>query len=522
MIFKPDIKNKIAEIIKVENTKDWDIYDKEDNLYLVHYNKNSNFQLFGHIRGLIVDIDNEKVIANSFGYSNTFVTNNIEICDDKFKLGEDNIFDLNRSSFKIGYDGAIIRIFKYNNKVYHSTHKKINGNKAYWGDSKNPNNTFKQMYDNLGGPSDDEIFNPDIESSPYCHLFIIVHPDIVIASKQDIGSGYLVYLGHNKLWDSEDTQILNTKNLDNLSEDFDKSSQFKIIKPKSIDIDYVNHHLKFGYMPKDIFLSPNIDTRLLPGEFVILHYDSKLIRINSISYNWRSEIRGNNPNVLKQYYKLLDVVTRYTLYSSKPSYDYKLKFPSIFLDENTFNKFYRLSYNNTNYNLDKSPLNNYYDILSSILSNSYDWIDDKKKIIFNMWICFYLSLPLHFQDNIFKCYSNYHFTCNYLTHCFLYLHYNKLIPLENNNNKLVINRINNIIIQSRKYTRNKVSYSSYGSYGHNTNYKNIIKKSIKYLLYRERPFNIYLIMDSIRMGEIRPLNVENVKPFNKFHRFDIK
>src|SRR5207237_7753644 len=56
------------------------------------------------------------------------------------------------------------------------------------------------MYKELNGPRE-ELFDMTKKYSPYCHTFILSHPEMVFASKIPVGVGMLIYVGSLKLWD---------------------------------------------------------------------------------------------------------------------------------------------------------------------------------------------------------------------------------------------------------------------------------------------------------------------------------
>jgi hypothetical protein len=77
-----------------------------------------------------------------------------------------------------------------------------------------------------------------------------------------------------------------------------------IHKPKSLTVEEANNHLQFGYY--NSFASE--DLRQLTGEAVIVYDDKDIVKIHSPSYEWRVNMRGNNPNINNQFYTLLNSV----------------------------------------------------------------------------------------------------------------------------------------------------------------------------------------------------------------------
>ena len=202
---KYNIRDIISEVLIIENNEHWNICDSipSEGLYLVHYTNSANLSKYGWIKGIVIDIFNKVIVCSSFGHVKTIVSNKIEESNEKIiitdTLGNKKYYPKNKIKINIGFEGTLIRVFKHNGNVYHSSHHKLSVNNSKWGNSI----TFKKMYEILGGPSNDELFNKDSIYSPYCYMFILVHPEIINVTKQDIGNGYIVYLGAKKMWNKE-------------------------------------------------------------------------------------------------------------------------------------------------------------------------------------------------------------------------------------------------------------------------------------------------------------------------------
>lgn len=344
-----DVKRTIAGILGVENSAAWDIVDSnpEDNLYMVHHKPEADTTQYGQIRGITVDTQAGAIVSRSFGYTPRVVTdqltiqpdNNMHLVDD---LGYEHVVDPNRVSIKMGFEGTIINVFKHNGHVYRSTRKKLDPSNSRWGSSE----TFADMYWSLDGPTDEELFDNNSDYSPYCHIFIMVHPDVQVVSKDNIGSGFLVYLGPKQMWsldyyecpykqlqidgstfegiteeefaqdprpyagwiddtlyvpaDIQDMYSAETRNVDKT-----------IYSAPSLSMMDANRHLIFGFY-NQFPGSELLDRRLLPGEFVVLYLTDEtgqttgMIRVESQAYAWRSDMRDNDPNLRHRFYQLLN------------------------------------------------------------------------------------------------------------------------------------------------------------------------------------------------------------------------
>ena len=113
---------------------------------------------------------------------------------DEFEV--EHVVNPKNTIFKLGFEATVMRVYKHDGKVYHSTHRRLDASRSRWGASI----TFGDMYVQLGGPSNDVLFDEKKAYSPFCHIFLMVHPDILIATKANVGTGYLVYLGPKKMW----------------------------------------------------------------------------------------------------------------------------------------------------------------------------------------------------------------------------------------------------------------------------------------------------------------------------------
>ena len=339
------IKQTIADILSVPISDGWDIYstDPEHNLYLVHYTSNSNMSRYGELRGIVVDLVARTVVCRSYGYTPTVTLTELKPSDDgNFHLTDSNLIEHIVSpdlvSIKFGFEGTVMRVFKHANIVYHSTHRRLDPSKSRWGNSI----SFLDMYHVLGGPADDVLFDPNSAYSPYCHIFLMVHPDVLIASKQNVGPGYMVYLGPKKMWSTEYNecpykQVQKNGELfpDVTPEEFEldprpnagyidpelkvppsvKTLPSNITKPflfspYNLNLEEANKHLHYGfYAPFD---DSTLDPRLQTGEFIMLYEKNLngeiigLIKVQSKAYQWRSEMRDNNPNLLNRLYQLLN------------------------------------------------------------------------------------------------------------------------------------------------------------------------------------------------------------------------
>ena len=433
-----ETRRVISEVLGIENSAAWDIVssDPEHHLYMVHHKPEANLSEYGQIRGIVVDTNAKTIVCRSYGYAPTVVSDqvliqpgdgNIHLIDE---LGLEHVVDPARSNFKIGFEGTLINVFKHDGKVYRATRKRLDPARSRWGNSK----TFMEMYWELGGPTDEVLFDPESKYSPYCHVFIIVHPDVLVVSKDNIGDGYLVYLGPKQMWslDYNDSPYKQTQKDESLfpgvtQEDFEKdprpnagwidpdvhvpqtvsnmgantSHTHTIFSPHNLSIEEANKHLMFGFY-NEFEGYDKLDRRMLPGEFIIVHKldengaTTGMVRVESTPYSWRSGMRDNNPNILHRFYQMVN--GSYLRYDSA---DGKARYNALYP---IFEPFDEASI--------KDQINNdgayvvwpqdgpYYDP---------EYLMDKESRMYNIWLAFLNSVPLHKQkdvagylDNLYK------------------------------------------------------------------------------------------------------------------------
>lgn len=192
-----DTRTTISAILDIENSAAWEVIssDPDQHLYMVHHKPEADLSKYGNIRGIVVDTNAKTVVCRSYGYTPTVISNELKPVDNELiltdEMGFNHTLNTEKCLFKTGFEGTLINVFKHNGVVYRTTRKRLDAGKSRWGNSK----TFMEMYWSLGGPTDEMLFDPESKFSPYVHSFIIVHPDVLIVSKDNIGEGYLVYLG---------------------------------------------------------------------------------------------------------------------------------------------------------------------------------------------------------------------------------------------------------------------------------------------------------------------------------------
>jgi hypothetical protein len=292
---------------------------------LIHYSEEADLSKYGHLRGVIVDINRKVIVCNSFGYtpSATLDTINddsdgsIKIIDD---LGNIHSFPRGQYYIKYGFEGVVIRAFKHDGIVYRSSYKRIQPNKSHWGSSEN----FTKIYERLNGPSDDVLFGPE-RYSPWIYTFLLVDSKLLVGTKQNVGGGYIVLLDIQPVWSNfinespytkEEISLSNDEtmiplrstieSLSNMNDIPDEITSSFIHYPQNVSLQEANYHLQNGfYQPVHVS-----DIRLGLGEFVIIYLmdesgeSVEMLKVVSTPYKWRCDMRANNPNLKHRFFEL--------------------------------------------------------------------------------------------------------------------------------------------------------------------------------------------------------------------------
>lgn len=412
-----EVKKQIAEILGYTGSEfmgttwpEWEITDSdpENNLYLVHYTPQADMSKYKMLRGLVIDVQAKTIVGRSFDYAPTIVSNTLSVEDDgcyhlQDVQGDEYLVKASTSRLKVGYDGTLMRVFKHNGKVYHSTHRRLHTERSRWGKSM----PFEEMYYYLGGPKDEELFSPESKYSPYCHIFIMVHPDVLNVSKENVGGGFLVYLGSKKMWSvlpqecpyGEETQIdssLRTpKVLEALPPNFSRERDGPvIIHPQDVSLTEAHNHLKWGFYPP----SSTSDPRLSSGEFIMVYQHNEhgeitdMYRINSISYNWRLSMRDNDPNLLHRFYAL-NMGSQLHLDTPSGWEGYIGRFPLL--------KPY--TYDSIKNMINRKP------IITWPEESNGEWIENEDDAFYNIWMGYLLAVPIDKQASVLSMYKEFNY-----------------------------------------------------------------------------------------------------------------
>jgi hypothetical protein len=373
------VKETVRKALNVPTYLDkyWDVIDQypagSPQLALAHYNDeydqyNRQHEPLRSVRGKIIDLETGYVVADSYGYTQTLTcygpltfeqssddsqgTINLETelvsYINSFELAPEEApkitpgvrkFDQSTTRLFLGYEGAMVRIFKWNNQVFFSTHRKIVGTKSNWS-GRTP---FYDLFNKLGGPVPESLFGSETHS-PFCYMFLIADDAVRIATSTR--DNRVIFIGVKKLWNPEEKTVYfpnglpefnvwvpeNTNQPDTFSKKLDRPM---IIQP-NVDVDTANkfmfpqkfakdipntsydakdhelivHYDNNGRSVNDVYFKrlPQkiVDERLSGGDFIILYHqnsngDTMVYRIEPSAFEYRASITSNDPNLYHRF-----------------------------------------------------------------------------------------------------------------------------------------------------------------------------------------------------------------------------
>lgn len=327
--------------------------DKNRDLYLCHYDSSkipeilrdpslsdSDRKAILKMRGLIVSLavagKTKGGVIVTRGYEYTpLCTVSGDLQSSKLELKDSNgfvkSFDLSspNTSVAFNHEGTVVRISKIEGKVLMSTAHNLKIENSFWGDSP----TFSKIYSDFGGPDPETLFDSSKPNSNITHLFMLVHPSLQIATRLNVGSGYIAYLGYSfnneiseidpQWFETEVTRI--PQNMESV--DY-RDPTGKIIVPIRNPSDILINGkpnlfspyrvsgndgfevakliLKIGVSNQEPTIFDGVNPLHTPGEACIVRYtdeqgNEQTVKLASVAYNWRGAVNSNNPNRYNQF-----------------------------------------------------------------------------------------------------------------------------------------------------------------------------------------------------------------------------
>lgn len=494
-----ELKKQIASILGIDVSAGWIVQDGdvENDLYLVHYTVQADMNKFGALRGVVVSLKHRAVVARSFGYTPSVTLDKLKVGIDNVlrftdDSGDDHVIDMTKAIIKPKFEGTLLRVFKYDGKVYHSTHRRLDASKSRWGRSQ----TFMKMYTELGGPSDDELFDPGFDFSPFCNLFLIVHPDVLCVSKIHLDPGFLVYLGPKQMYAADDPDFpFSEEARTNRVEVGVKTPQVTteliqggatgkaLFTPLNLTVEKANFHLRYGFY--EPFDDSELEVRLGSGEAVVLSTMSDngeinpcLIQIQSSAYSWRLKMRENDPNLLHRFYDLVNFSYLPTE-TDEGLTEYTRLFPVLTpYSLSEIQRFIK----------DDGPI-----IVWPNGESKSIWMRNKSDNLYNIFMCFLVAVPIHRQQEVSEMYSH------------LVDNRDELIKwiseLERVQSDIMVSpdysdRIKNIIESSRAFVQKGLAS------GRVSNFSKDVAASIRRLILQERGPSLYRLIKEMNSVDL--------------------
>ena len=469
----------------------WRIQDKntEENLYLVHHTEDADMNVYDFMRGVIIDLKLRAVVSRGRLASPIVTTNELKITEGVLHLIDENKqeYKLNKFSVERGYESTTLYIWKHNGNIYFSTNKTINARSSKWGKSQ----TFEEIYTELGGPDPNLFFPEESRYSNRTYEFLIVHKDLLNVTKLPIDSGFIVFVGVKMNWETNseefkdivdqfiDTEIRIVEGTDKL---YLNSKTPFIHTPSDLTIEDANHHLRYGFYEKQDFSM--IDTRLTPGEFLIVFsFDekgkiNKIIKVQSEAYKWRSELRNQNANLK---YRLFELLTKSYSSNSEHPEDVYDRFTDEFpvMGHKEIVELTKL--------LKSGPIIIYPQDKDYTTQRFLSMLEKREQRFYNIFLCFLMVVPLCFQEYVISLYQELNKDRAELIEWIKKID-REHISLEDER----FHRVKNIITEARKQAN--YTFDHPNSYTKGQSIQFIFSKNIYSFIMKERGDSLYKLV----------------------------
>lgn len=242
-----EIRTIIEQALRLDPKyrKQWDVLslypdpktsNKPPRLALIHYNLNYDPDIRDNspvreLRGPVIDLKTKVVYAESYGHPERIPVYSPILAslgedgkpktyefqtETKVYHSETNLtempkiavgtreFDASTVRFFPGYETVVIRVFKFDGVVFFATHKSLYAAKSFFGEAK-----FMEIYERLRGPEvrekdgtlkagSQQLFNPRLEYSPYCYIFLVVDNKVRLATTTR--DNRVIYVATKEMW----------------------------------------------------------------------------------------------------------------------------------------------------------------------------------------------------------------------------------------------------------------------------------------------------------------------------------
>lgn len=355
---------RAAAVLNLSDTSGIEILDQEGSLVLVHYKSEARKDVYGNVRGIVVDIaDGVGVMkAASFAYTPTANVFNELTLNEHGQIalldedGVTHIYDQPSQEPHAGlqthiysqYSGRVVRAFLHAGKLILSSHRRLKA-KRFTIEKKN----LEDMYYAAGGPTQELLFGSSARYSSICYVFFVSAPPFLTSSRMVMDGpnnpGFVVMMYTHRMWETvpppyaADGPVLTVPvHTFTLGAPITGiMNEPRIVSPLRFTLEAANNHLMNGYfkgnreevtlgvaisdMPVDDQASPappteNSTYHYMPeerqqmGESLIIYkldpatgkiYD--LIEVVSYAERWRRTILGTNGSALNLYQRLVEL-----------------------------------------------------------------------------------------------------------------------------------------------------------------------------------------------------------------------
>lgn len=334
---------------------------EDPQLILIHTNDRYDPERVSHaplrrIRGIIIDVKREIIVVHSTGHEVVLTVDtplrfneedeSIELDTIISKPGSNDRYIQTHGTMKFskknvyirpGFEGAILRVFKWNGVIFVATFKTLFGREA----SLPGRSTFYELYTKYGGPDVEELYKTKAESCPMIHHFLICADEL--RSVSSITNNFVI----NSILSMCDElnkecpcseynsdhgvlPVANTKITVDIANKYLFPAEF--VEPKFIDPSIAPGELRLiskntDGIITDVVFNPTgqEDKRLKGGDFVMIFDDETCTyyKIESAAYTFRRSALFGNINFYNQFIKTINFFV-----SSDPAYIMKNnKFP---------------------------------------------------------------------------------------------------------------------------------------------------------------------------------------------------
>lgn len=276
------------EALGEESEDSWRVFDSDDHLKIVHYTSGSDKRKYGNLRGAIYTREG-KLFIRPGEFTPVIIADELKIYEQKH-IG-DLIEDINGekhligniSSISRGEEGAILRVFKYEGKIYCSTYHYLDCIQSHWASER----SFCEHFLNII-PSPEKLFGSELTSKIY-HIFMISTPNTSFSSKIQ-SPNKLIYMGTFRTFSNASVKIDKIINTED---------------PFRLFVETANLHLKYGYThnctgplsdekKRNLDQTLDNDYRANFGEFVAIHdRNGRVFKVCSKAYHWRFNMMNN-------------------------------------------------------------------------------------------------------------------------------------------------------------------------------------------------------------------------------------